>query len=118
MSAYEIVPVYYKKRIATFALCDPEDYEGVAEYRWLTARVHQQTEELGYAMTVVDGAPISMHRFVLGLGKGDGGFVHHINRHRRDNRKANLQICASKSEHGRLHRARPYNYRAPYEVAA
>jgi len=37
-----------------------------------------------------------MHRFVLGLSKGDR-IVHHINEQKMDNRKANLEICADMS---------------------
>ncbi|MDR6389161.1 HNH endonuclease [Paraburkholderia phenoliruptrix] len=74
------------------AIVDAEDYERLSKIKWhLTpggrahGHVHKTPEGWGYTAL--------MHRFILGLMKGDPREVDHINGNPLDNRKANLRIC-------------------------
>lgn len=58
----------------------------------------------GYAISSA-GGPGLMHRFVLGVGKGDTDVVDHINGNRLDNRRRNLRALASASENHQNRRA-------------
>lgn len=73
------------------ALVDDEDYEQLSKYKWTA------TDE-GYAFRmakVIGGREkISMHRFLMGIGKNDPRQVDHINGNAQDNRKENLRICS------------------------
>lgn len=42
---------------------------------------------------------VLLHRLVVGLYPRDRGVVHHLNRNPRDNRRANLWVCADAIEH-------------------
>lgn len=80
----------------SFAVIDAEDLERCLAHHW----------HLGdrYIFTHVykDGKRTVMllHRFVLGLQKGDKKLVDHINRNKLDCRKGNLRVC-SPSENAR-----------------
>lgn len=85
-----LVPVYDQFGVWDYARVDEEDYERVNVGRWSV-----RTD--GYAakgMRQDDGTWVwvSMHRFVMGMRKGDGLHVDHINHDKLDNRRANLQI--------------------------
>lgn len=83
----------------------PVNANGVADYVWVDADV---AEELGrfswhtqggcYAATSALGL---MHRYLLGIPKGDPRVVHHINEDALDNRRENLQVVA-RDVHGAL----------------
>ncbi len=47
----------------------------------------------GYPTTKVDGEVVYLHRFLLGLVKGDRVQVDHVNQDKLDNRRANLRVC-------------------------
>jgi len=81
------VPIHNRRgETVAEALVDPEDFDRVSAFRWRLS--------CGYAVrsTVGGLTNTSMHRFVLGLNRGDSGVVDHINRVKLDNRRANLRI--------------------------
>lgn len=76
-----------------FLIVDDEDLPLIEQHKWYYSS--------GYAVTVkhVSGNKrnrnqeyLSAHRYVLGLTKGDGEIVDHVNRNRLDCRKNNLRI--------------------------
>ena len=76
------------------AVVDKEDWERVRGLTWHGAK----GGNTWYASAnVVDGdgvnKPVSLHRFVLGLTRGDGKVVDHRNRNGLDNRRENLRVC-------------------------
>lgn len=84
------IPVHFDGKIVAAAIVDDADFERVNERRWTRAT-------LGYAVSSRD----LMHRFICGLDPGDPRAVHHVNEDKMDNRRANLMVCASRSESAR-----------------
>ena len=80
------IPLFVRDRVTSYALIDSDDAEHVRRHRW-----YRNFD--GYAMrTIDDHVAVRMHRDILGLAKGDGTTVDHINRNRLDNRRSNLRI--------------------------
>lgn len=65
---------------------DIEDLEKITPYNWSYSK-------LGYATSNIDKQHVFMHRYLMGLSKGDGKFVDHANGDGLDNRKSNLRVC-------------------------
>ena len=82
------------------ALVDDEDYERVNSHKWYAGRdgrtfyAHRNTP-------IKDGKQITciMHRFILGLGKGDGKYVDHIDHDGLNNQKSNIRIVTHSQNH-------------------
>lgn len=70
------------------SLVDWEDYEKVNEYKWC----YTQNGRNGYAFSDTFG---HLHRFIMGLTKGGGKQIDHINGDSLDNRRLNLRISTS-----------------------
>lgn len=73
--------------VKAWALVDASDYADVNRWRWF--------QMIGYAARnrkSPERGLILMHRYLLGLGRGDKRQIDHINRNRLDNRRANLRI--------------------------
>lgn len=70
------------------ALVDPEDFERVNRLKWCS------TNKQGNTFYARNGN-VKMHRFILGLKKGDSS-VDHINRNGLDNRKSNLRFATQR----------------------
>ena len=90
------VPVYARGCIiVAYATVDAEDGEWALSHRWRLVK--------GYARrsVKVNGEVLSylLHRELLGLKRGDGLEVDHIDRDRLNNRRSNLRIL-SKAENG------------------
>lgn len=100
MSAF--IPVYYHGALSTYAWIDDEDMATVSEYRWTRSGTHATLGRRRTAKSLaLPYSGIAMHRFILGLERGDGQ-VHHINEDGFDNRRENLQHVADKIAHGNL----------------
>lgn len=87
------IPLHSLHGVIAHALVDDADAESVGETRWYLS-------PNGYAHAPKCGE-IYMHRVVAGIKRGDGRVVHHDNRDKLDNRRANLVVCADQRE-GRL----------------
>lgn len=92
------VPVYRAGRVVAWSVVDEADVDRVMELRWYCDRAYGGAT----AHDPRDKSTVGLHRFVMGLRKGDARVVHHISEGRLDNRKANLQIVADASVHGRM----------------
>lgn len=79
-----------------YALVDDEDYERLAQYKWYTNT--QKNRHTSYAIRVVQGRTVYMHRVIMNASKGLE--IDHINGNGLDNRRENLRIC-SRSENQR-----------------
>lgn len=76
------------------AYIDEEDYELVSRHSWsATEKGHRRTRYARAGVRDADGKnyTIRMHRLILGLEKGDGIIVDHINGNGLDNRRENLR---------------------------
>jgi hypothetical protein len=80
--------------VRAYALVSPEDYERVMIRRWYLG-------SLGYVMSAHNRNEerIYLHRYVLGLKKGDKQQCDHISGDRLDNRRSNLRF-ATASQNG------------------
>ena len=85
------IPLHSKKYPGLFATIDADDYDLVSQYRW--SRSH-------YGYAVSHGSRLIMHRLVMGAINGK--VVHHHDKDRLNNQKANLEIL-SKTKHAILH---------------
>ena len=88
---------HYKIRLKNtkgkFAIVDEIGYQLVKDLVWRRNRK-------GYAHSKVRGL---MHRFLLGLNKGDKRQVHHKNKNKLDNQYDNLQLVTAE-EHKEIHK--------------
>lgn len=79
-------------------LLDEADYEWANRYRWHLLKNGYAVRNHWLGRTPEGksrNAVIYLHRELLGLAKGDGTFVDHINGDRLDNRRANLRITTA-----------------------
>ena len=74
-------------------LIDEEDYEKVSKYKWSVSD-YCNTK---YCLTSIkiDGkrTTLKLHRFLMGLEKGDKLMINHKDRNGLNNMKSNLEIC-------------------------
>ena len=86
----------YKKIALTqgeYAIVDEEDYEKISSFKW-HVRKTKHAKYAGHSERAGKTCVSTrMHRVILGLKKGDGLEVDHINRNGLDNRRCNLRIC-------------------------
>ena len=80
-----------------FAIVDDDDYEMLKKHSWHCLEIH--TEGKYYAGTTVritkqKQYSLKMHRYIMGLKRGDGKLIDHINNDGLDNRKKNLRIVS------------------------
>jgi hypothetical protein len=81
------IPLNGRSGVVAYATVDASDYDELSEYSW-----HRTTT--GYAQrSCPDGRMLKMHRQLLGLSRGDGKIVDHINHDRLDNRRGNLRLA-------------------------
>ena len=92
MSEIGIIPLTQGK----FALVDAEDFNTVSKYKWHAHRQpRKKAKDSWEAIGWVEGKPIKMHRFIMGLTSDDKIMIDHINHNGLDNRKENLRLCSN-----------------------
>jgi hypothetical protein len=72
-------------------LIDYEDSKRILARKW---RLNHNGHGQVYFSTGGPKDSIRLHRFILGLSKGDGKVVDHKNGNTLDNKKSNLRICS------------------------
>lgn len=89
MAAYRYVALYNRKGdVVARTKVDADLYLVLSQYRWWR-------DGCGYARSRDDAAQdILMHRFLLGLGRGDGVEVDHVDRDKLNNTRGNLRLCS------------------------
>lgn len=76
-----------------FAWIDEEDYAQVCKFKWhLKERKTSNPKGRFYVNTKINNKNVYMHRYLMGLLRGDGRMVDHINQDPCDNTRANLRI--------------------------
>jgi hypothetical protein len=106
------IPVWYRGKVADYALIDEEDFEMVSKHKWY---LHPQQEGNGKGHQRFDAEArirgtdgrkrtVRMHRLIMGLPPRHV-FIDHINRRTLDNRRANLRPATPK-ENAQNQRAR------------
>lgn len=84
---YRILPL--TKNQST--IIDADDYERVSKLNWIS---HWLPEMKRFrAVCRMRDEVLYLHRFILGLNRGDPRVIDHVNGDPLDNRKANLRIC-------------------------
>lgn len=94
--AFAVLPVKCGDQwLAT--ILDEADAPAVAPRRWCAIHntKERQSQRHKYAYANIDGAGESLHRHILGLTKGDGKVVDHLNGDSLDNRRSNLQVVTN-----------------------
>lgn len=76
------IPVYHGRKVVAYTKVDDDDFEQLSQRRWYL-------KTTGYAH---NNDRKTMHRVVLGLKRGDGKIVDHINHDRLDNRRSNMRL--------------------------
>ena len=77
------------------AIVDSKDYKKLNKYNWVAQFNKGNYYAVRFSPRVAGKRPIiGMHRVILGLAKGDGKEVDHINRNGLDNRRSNLRIVS------------------------
>lgn len=79
------------------AIIDDEDFELVSQHKWsATEPGHRRCIYARTNLKGEDGRYYTerMHRLILGLKKGDGKIVDHINGNGLDNRRTNLRVSS------------------------
>lgn len=70
-------------------LVDDDDYEKVSIHRWYVS----YNKDNNFYIKSTRKKSFFIHRFIMGLEKGDKRVVDHKNHNTLDNRKKNLRIC-------------------------
>lgn len=80
------------------AIVDAEDFERLSQWKWSARNCGNGSEWYALRGSTRNGKheEFYMHRQILGLVKGDGLEIDHINRNGLDNRKENLRIVSRK----------------------
>ena len=93
------------------------DADMVNQHRWGVMSYKRKSGANFYALgPVIDGYRTTMHRFVMGMKKGDQRFVDHINGNGLDNRRENLRVATAGENHGnRRAFCNPIGYKGVYQ---
>lgn len=89
------------------AIVDDEDFERVSQHNWYLNRKRNGP----YAITKIDGETVGMHRFILGLKKGDGLQGDHRDGDGLNNCRSNLRIATgSDNQRNQVRRVPKHGY--------
>jgi hypothetical protein len=82
-----------------YTIVDSDDFDKLSQTKWYLGAIEKNSDgsakmSRSYAINSKHPAR-SIHRFVLGLKKGDKGIVDHINHDTLDNRKSNLRLVSN-----------------------
>lgn len=94
------IPVYKKRKVATFALVDDEDFERVNQYKW---KLFWNGSRF-YVTTSQNGKPVGLHDFILGTKPVD-----HKDNDPLNNRRKNLRACTISQNN--MNRTKPQTWR-------
>jgi len=75
-------------------LIDEEDFHKVSKYNWCIKHCNSNLKYC-HANIHINGkrTKLKLHRFLLGLEKGDKRMINHIDGNGLNNKKSNLEIC-------------------------
>lgn len=83
-----------EKGAGKFAKVDPVDYNRIIQHKWYLRD--------GYAVAMIDGRYVKMHRFIM-MENDPSVIIDHINRDRLDNQSENLRrISATENANNRV----------------
>jgi len=78
------------------AIVDDEDFERVGGYKWHANKQRNVWYAMRHSLWANDKRDlIYMHREIMGLQKGNGLQIDHVNHNGLDNRRCNLRICTN-----------------------
>lgn len=85
------------KRKGIKAIVDDDTYEEISKYKWYIEHGKEPAKPYAIRSSMIKGKQhhVRLHRQIMGLSKGDGVKVDHINGDSLDNRKSNLRIATS-----------------------
>ena len=72
-------------------LIDDEDYEKVKQYKWCVYKTYNTFYSIRHIRIDGKGTTQSLHRFIMGLEKGDKRVIDHLDGNGLNNQKANLR---------------------------
>jgi len=77
-------------------LIDEEDFHKISKYTW--SILYRSNSKYCQTSICINGKPktIYLHRFLMGLDKGDKRIINHIDGNGLNNKKSNLEICDQK----------------------
>lgn len=73
------------------ALVDDADYELVSQHKWFA----QRQDQTWYARASINGVKVRMHRFIMGVLKGDKREVDHKDHNGLNNCRKNLRVVTA-----------------------
>lgn len=76
---------------------DDDDFDRVSQYRWR----HQRCANCSYAVSVIDGHRVLMHRFILGF---PSSHIDHSDRNGLNNTRGNLRLASPSQNAMNRHR--------------
>lgn len=76
-----------------FALVDDVDYEWLNQWKWCVCGGGTTLYAMRNVMKNKETEHIKMHRVILGLRRGDGKMVDHVDRNGLNNQRSNIRIC-------------------------
>ena len=87
-----IIPIKSKGEIYN-VLIDDEDYEKFSKHKWRIN--HCRNNKYCLAHNFINGKPneLKLHRFLMGLEKGDKRMINHKDGNGLNNTRSNLEIC-------------------------